>query len=855
MHMFGLEEEQIRQVQRDLDAVPVRDHIRQIFGSLQGCSKEEIFCLQYLYAYMPAADIATYDVELFLKSVKDTLAAVRSVPWGSRITGELFFNYVLPHRINNEDLVDYREQLFNELYPRIKDLSMKDAILEVNYWCLEKATYKTTDMRTSSPLGVIRNAFGRCGEESVLCVAALRSVGIPARQCFTPRWAHCDDNHAWVEAWADGEWHFIGACEPEPVLDKGWFTESAKRGMLILARVPSRLVSDEHVTHQTPIMSQVNIMNNYAKTKKLRVFVTDEEGRPLDGAEVRFELINYSELFPLAVLKTDSKGEACLMTGFGDLFVHVSKDGRFVHKKADQSCLELHFSMAEAKTEDTGEFELDLVPPPQSAASDPGITPEMAKLHEERVARANELRSAFESTFMHGEAADKFAGGFSEYGQEIKELVASSNGNHREIAGFLQEDDGLPLKYKVMLLKSLRKKDLSDITCSTLRNHLKGALEYQKCYDEDLFVRYILCPWVYYEFITDYRSFINGYFDDKLKEEFCRDPRSIQRYITENISDSGDRDYGMITASPEGLLKLKYGSAMSRKILFVAICRTLGIPARMNEIDRKIEYWKENEWHTIDSGSSQPVNRCCSLILRKKAPDIPFAYEKNFTVARLENGVYHTLGLYDIPFEGDSLRYTLEEGHYRITTANRLRDGSILAAFYHTELRRGEEREVVIDLREPDITAGEAVALPQMPVLTLDKKPAAAQKLLRTGISSAIAFIEEGMEPTEHLLNEILEQKADFAREHDRVLLILKGSESLDNPLLRKVKDETGVLVAFRDDSRDAFDAVLEALNTQNCRLPLVIGLDEDGNCVFHISGYNVGTGDMLLRHFRKKSV
>lgn len=59
------------------------------------------------------------------------------------------------------------------------------------------------------------------GEESTFLVAALRSVGIPARQVYTPRWAHTDDNHAWVEAWADGKWYFLGACEPEPVLISG----------------------------------------------------------------------------------------------------------------------------------------------------------------------------------------------------------------------------------------------------------------------------------------------------------------------------------------------------------------------------------------------------------------------------------------------------------------------------------------------------------------------------------------------------------------------------------------------------------------------------------------------------------
>ena len=60
-------------------------------------------------------------------------------------------------------------------------------------------------------------------KESTFLVTALRSIGIPARQLYVPWWAHCDDNHAWVEAQVDGSWHYLGACEPEEALDRGWF--------------------------------------------------------------------------------------------------------------------------------------------------------------------------------------------------------------------------------------------------------------------------------------------------------------------------------------------------------------------------------------------------------------------------------------------------------------------------------------------------------------------------------------------------------------------------------------------------------------------------------------------------------
>jgi transglutaminase-like putative cysteine protease len=61
-------------------------------------------------------------------------------------------------------------------------------------------------------------------------------AGTAARQVYTPRWAHSDDNHAWVEVWIDGKWSYLGACEPDVDLNMGWFTEPSKRVMLVHTR-------------------------------------------------------------------------------------------------------------------------------------------------------------------------------------------------------------------------------------------------------------------------------------------------------------------------------------------------------------------------------------------------------------------------------------------------------------------------------------------------------------------------------------------------------------------------------------------------------------------------------------------
>ena len=178
----------------------------EIFNNLSG---ERMQAMQFLYAYMPLPDIADYSGEYHLQNVDYALKARAEMPWGKNVPIREFLHFVLPVRVNNENLDTSRAVFYNELRDRVKNLSMHDAALEVNHWCHEKVTYTPSDIRTSSPLATVRTAYGRCGEESTFTVAALRAVGIPARQVYAPRWAHTDNNHAWVEAWVDGEWHFL----------------------------------------------------------------------------------------------------------------------------------------------------------------------------------------------------------------------------------------------------------------------------------------------------------------------------------------------------------------------------------------------------------------------------------------------------------------------------------------------------------------------------------------------------------------------------------------------------------------------------------------------------------------------
>ena len=107
--------------------------------------------LEFLYAYMPLGDMLNMTPEYYLDHYHMTQRALDKMPWGRTVPEREVRHFVFPIRVNNENLDSSRYVFYDELAPRIKNMSMRDAVLEVNHWCHEKAVYMPSDRRTSSP--------------------------------------------------------------------------------------------------------------------------------------------------------------------------------------------------------------------------------------------------------------------------------------------------------------------------------------------------------------------------------------------------------------------------------------------------------------------------------------------------------------------------------------------------------------------------------------------------------------------------------------------------------------------------------------------------------------------------------
>lgn len=111
--------------------------------------------MDFLYEYMSIADKGDYSEDFFRDNAEVALRARREMPWGKQLDDRMFRHFVLPVRVNNERLDDFRTMYYDTLKARVEGLSMHDAALEINHWCHEKVTYTPSDARTFSPLASI----------------------------------------------------------------------------------------------------------------------------------------------------------------------------------------------------------------------------------------------------------------------------------------------------------------------------------------------------------------------------------------------------------------------------------------------------------------------------------------------------------------------------------------------------------------------------------------------------------------------------------------------------------------------------------------------------------------------------
>ncbi|MBQ9185433.1 MAG: transglutaminase domain-containing protein [Bacteroidales bacterium] len=805
-------------------------------GAVDGIAmtQEEQEALEFLYAYMPLADVTDYPTSYYLQNIKASAKAKEEMEWGKKIPDLEFRHFVLPIRVNNEDLDSSRVVFYKDLKPRVQGLSMKEAILEVNHWCHEKVTYQPSDARTSSPLNTVKNALGRCGEESTFTVAALRSVGIPARQVYTPRWAHTDDNHAWVEAWADGQWYFIGACEPEPVLNLGWFNQPASRGMLMHTKAFGHYEGPEEVVLEGPNYTEINLIDNYAKTGRADLLVTDEAGAPVEGACVDFCIYNYAEFYPAVKKYTDADGKTFLTAGLGDMLAWASKDGKY-------GCARVRFGADETVTIVLSEnapsesLDLDIVPP---AGHDnvPEVTPELRAANDKRFAQEDSLRHAYEATFAPKDA---------------NRFVQMARGNHKVIADFLEKHPG---ERAEELLKGLSWKDLHDVTLDVLEDHFNATES-------------VLKPRVANEFLTPYKGWFLNTLADEQKAQLS-DPDALIAWTKENIKLLDDPTAWRIPMSPAGVFKARQADAASRAVFFVSLARTLGTESRIDPVTHKVQYSKDGLWIDVDFNADVQKSAPQGLLRLNYKPNKLVenpAYYGHFSISRIGDDGRTALLTFDegqVDMGGGvswknvfAKGCPMDEGNYVLVSGNRLSDGSVPVTMKFFTIKQGTATDVELVIRESSdgvsVIGGFDAETP------VEINESLVSILSQTGRGFyALGLLEVGKEPTNHALADIARSREAFEKWGRPTVLVCQDRNQLGQLKAEIEEGRYGQLpsniILVIDHEGAVAKELQKELKTNIGNKPVFIVADTFNKAYFLSEGYTIGLGEQIQTVIKK---
>ena len=830
---------------------------------LDTLSTMEREAMEFLYAYMPLSDLADYEPSFYLNQVRYAFKAREEMPWGKDVPEDIFRHFVLVYRVNNENLDTARMVFYRELKERVKGMTMEEAALEVNHWCHEHVAYRASDSRTSSPLATLRTSLGRCGEESTFTVTALRAVGIPARQCYTPRWAHCDDNHAWVEVYVDGEWKFLGACEPDPHLNMGWFSIPSTRCMMVHTKAFGKYKGDEEVVKRTGMYSELNLLSHYAPTRRVTVTVVDANDQPMEGAHVKFKLYNYAEYYTLADMTTDKAGKASLTTGLGDLMIWATDGETYIFRKLDvrkdsvatvkleKDVIRMQYREDWISCFAPEDWWFEMVPP---AAGEPKVvaTEEETAANAKRLAYEDSLRNAYTATFPTKENYKQLMKSNPNLTDEQAwEIIHKSEGNYAEIINFLNNHsdsvilwkfpevhgiDGRlvekasyhPMLYDYLLTYS--DKDMRDITAEVLDAHFVGGPWWSTHKKSD--IKGILPARISNEMVRPYREEL-ACFKGKSAEE-------IRLWVMDSITIDDSSNYYNSPISPVGVYKLRRADSHSRDIFFVAACRAAEVPAYLDNATNIIYVWENAGWVAKDFKSlkdSKDIKAAkLTLTYHGKEPAKP-VYWSHFTLAKLENGDLRTFD-----FEDDArmskfpATIELEPGTYCLTTGNRYPDGAVRSRLEFFEVEAGDKvtKEIVI-----------------LPLEVKEPKGLKVEKSLELfdGIElwdyagkNGMLYINLGdySEPSKHLVVELKQHQKEMKQWGGMTFMV--GPKNINMPSWGLANTD----FAFQKGLLE--QRICEASKFDKVEYPLVALIDKDGHILYHSTGYKIGVIEQVLK-------
>ena len=593
--------------------------------------------------------------------------------------------------------------------------------------------------------------------------------------------------------------------------------------------------------------------------------MTDKEGAAVKGAQVQFLVLNMGEYFPIAKAETDEDGTVSLVTGLGSVRVLAFLPGMEGFAQADldtraQDEISLILTGETVEAEDWRT--VDVIAPVDTPVNPDMPTPEQKAEGTRRLNEANKIRKEKKENWVNPELTAFLAG---EDEKELRQAMVDvlSEKDHTDcVCNVLEEH----LEYGKQCAKEFKTKsgtgkcgekemngadrftqgaESANAECSNYKAEKSAAYTRATGAESgyNFYINYVLNPRVEDELLRPYRKGILSFFTEEQKADFRTNPAEIWNYIQAHITAYPDNERETVMETPYECLVSGIGTQRSQKVLFVAIARTLGIPARLNPDNKVMEYWENNQFVPV----LKQQEGGAVLTLRKEA-DAVWNYYQNWTMGRLVGNEYVSLNLTGRSWEENTLELALIPGTYRIITTNRLPNGNQFAWEKTFTIKEGGQREETLRLREAQLgDMLERISLPEFEVKDSAGNTVTCAELTKGG-KKILMWLEESREPTEHILNEMLEHAEKFHEFENSISFMIRTPEAKQDPLLAKVLKMFPNVSIYYDSFEENIELLGRRMYVDPDKLPLILVTNGESVGIYATSGYNVGTGDMLIR-------
>jgi len=578
---------------------------------------------------------------------------------------EFVLSYIAKTTISHEKITNYRK-VFSDLglldyVTKYPDLA--ERIRQITLWTRENMTFVSTSGRTQDPLSVLqKSSIGRCGEMQVFYIAALRTVGIPARPAWTPWWAHTDNNHAWTEMFVDGKWQYAESTSPAYYLNSTWFSASSQKTLLILAR-SSFPDSTDDVVSKGKNNNYVNSTRYYQNTREITLNIFNEKNEPVKDANVNICAFNFSMFRPLLTLEADSTGIAEFTIGQGGFLAIAFKDSLFdyVLIPYDKNSLPASYNLIlKDKQWKNSDYTLEYPKGSAESKENPDFFVELKKEAEEKY---NTLVKSFDEEKIPD---------FAPQDSVFVEVFKKCRNNKKPLLDFLKQNKEIPVDFWDELLK-IDKKFLWQANELQFQNTFDVFLHLKKNEISDEDFSNLLSPSIFYEMLPRASIPENYIFEnfEKPKEKIYK----IIEFIQSKHEIDKDKAVSGIL-SLDKMIQAEYLQDFHFKTLSCYALRANLIPAQYTRIPSVIMVKADSVWQNYDvvkndfvkhqddeSGRLIPIN----FTLTDEAGDPVTMNSDNISVTIFQEGrFYYNDRQLDYDKEFSKLTGELDKGEYQV---------------------------------------------------------------------------------------------------------------------------------------------------------------------------------------------